>query len=205
MFMEIFPSAARLRRGTIKLKIPVETNSGSSFGSKSLGVRPRAAARAFLLIGSFCLRHGHTLRAAFLEANLDRQNARAGLLRNVDATLLRGDDAEFGEEEPRADYRMAGEFEFFARCEDSQASERVIFGRLLHEDSFGKIHFASDGEHGVVGEAIAVGDDRERVALKTSGGKNIERVEAAFHSRSIVTAEQDVAVKCARAGRRSFR
>src|SRR5712691_2839166 len=31
MFITIFPSAARLRSGTMRLKIPVDTNSGSSF------------------------------------------------------------------------------------------------------------------------------------------------------------------------------
>ena len=30
MFMEILASAARLRRGNIRLEMPVETNSGSS-------------------------------------------------------------------------------------------------------------------------------------------------------------------------------
>ena len=166
--------------------MPVETNSGSSFESKSFGVRPRAAASAFLLslagrnLAS-SLRHRDALRAAFLEADFDGENAGAGLLRNVNAAFLRGHNAEFGEKKPRADHGMAGELQFFLRRENAQTSERAVFGRFLNEDGLGEIHFARDGEHRVVGEAVTVGDDGERVAFKSSGGENVERVEAAFH------------------------
>ena len=50
MFIAILPRAARLRSGTIKLKMPVDTNSGSSFGSKSCGEIPSAEASLFLSI-----------------------------------------------------------------------------------------------------------------------------------------------------------
>ncbi len=61
MFMAILPRAARLRSGTIKLKMPVDTNSGCSFESKSFGDIPSAEASFFLLIfaglkmASFCV------------------------------------------------------------------------------------------------------------------------------------------------------
>src|SRR6266699_324069 len=61
IFIETLPSAARLRSGTIKLNMPVDTNSGSSFRSKSFGEIPRAEASFFLLIfaglksASFCV------------------------------------------------------------------------------------------------------------------------------------------------------
>jgi hypothetical protein len=51
----------------------------------------------------------------------------------------------------------------------------------LHEDGFGEIHLARDGEHHVVGETVAIGDDRERITFEASCGENVERVEAAFH------------------------
>ena len=89
--------------------------------------------------------------------------------------------------------------------ENAQTSQRVVFGGFLHEDGFREIHFAGDGEHLVVGESVAVGDDRERVAFKARGCENVERVEAAFHSDRLSLPEQDDAFRCARAGRRSFR
>src|SRR5256884_598271 len=48
MFIAILPSARRLRSGTIRLKMPVETNSVSSCGSKSFGESPSAEASFFL-------------------------------------------------------------------------------------------------------------------------------------------------------------
>ena len=120
MAMAILPSAARFRSGTIRLKTPVDTYSGSSWGSKSFGVSPSAAGEGFLVDfrgtkRRFLLRHGNALRTALLEANLHRQNARAGLLQDVYAAFLCRNDAQFGEQEPRADDGMAGEFQLFAR------------------------------------------------------------------------------------------
>jgi len=48
MFMAILPSRGAIARGTIRLKMPVDTNSGCSFGSKSLGEIPSAEASFFL-------------------------------------------------------------------------------------------------------------------------------------------------------------
>jgi len=37
---------------------------------------------------------------------------------------------------------------------------------LLHKDGFGEIHFARNSQHGVIGEAIAIGYYGERIAAK---------------------------------------
>ena len=154
----------------------METNSGSSLESRSLGVRPSAAARLSSILTverRFFLRHGHALGAAFFETDLDRQNAGAGLLQNVNAAFLRGNDAEFCEKKPRADDGMAGEFQFFLRSENAQAGERAVFGRFLDEDGFGEIHFAGDGVHVVLERPspsvmTARGLPSKRVVVKTS-------------------------------------
>ena len=62
-----------------------------------------------------------------------------------------------------------------------KASQGAFVGWLLHEDAFGEIHLAGDGLHLIVREAIAVGENGERVAFKARGGENVERVEAMFH------------------------
>jgi hypothetical protein len=76
---------------------------------------------------------------------------------------------------------MAREFQLFARGEDTKARQSFIFCGLLNEDSFRKIHLARDGQHGVIGEAIAVSNDRERIAFEARGGENVKGVVAAFH------------------------
>ena len=100
-----FGKAARFRSGTIKLKIPVETNSGSSSGAKSFGGQAQSRCQFFFFeLGGFerrfLLSHGHALRPAIFETNLHRQNSRAGLLHDVNATFLRGNDAKFRKKKP---------------------------------------------------------------------------------------------------------
>src|SRR5437867_11580154 len=79
---------------------------------------------------------------------------------------------------------MTGEFEFFLGREDAQAREGFFVRGLLYKNRFRKIHFARDSEHLIVGEAVPVSKYRERVALETVVGENIERVEAMFHDWS---------------------
>ncbi len=55
------------------------------------------------------LRHGHANRTAVVESNLDRQNARACLLQDVNAAFLGRHDAELRQKKPRADHRMTRE------------------------------------------------------------------------------------------------
>ena len=69
------------------------------------------------------------------------------MLHDVYAAFLRGDNAEFGEKEPRADDRMAGELQLFLGGEDAKAGERAVVGGLLYEDGFREIHLAGDGLH----------------------------------------------------------
>ena len=133
------------------------------------------------LEGGFFLRHGDALRAAVLEPNFHGQNSGAGLLHDVHAAFLRGNHAEFGQKEPCANDRMAGELQLFFGGEDAEAGERAVVGGLLHEDGFGEIHFAGDGQHLIVGEAVAVGNHGERIALEARGGEDVERVEAMLH------------------------
>src|SRR6266849_4899090 len=76
---------------------------------------------------------------------------------------------------------MARELQLFAGGENAQARQRLIFGGLLNEDGFGKIHLARDGEHSVIRKAIAISNDRERIAFEARGGEHVKGVEAAFH------------------------
>src|SRR5215472_16987489 len=96
-------------------------------------------------------------------------------------TLLSWHDAKLREQEPRSDNRMAGELELFASGENAEACECVVFGGLLDENGFGKIHLAGDRLHGVIREAVAIGDHRQRIALKSDGGEDVEGVETSFH------------------------
>ena len=76
---------------------------------------------------------------------------------------------------------MPGELQLFLCGEDAQTSQRLFFRGFLHKDGFREIHLAGDVQHLFKGEAISIGDDRERVAFEAGGGENVERVEAMFH------------------------
>ncbi len=124
--------------------MPVETNSGCSFASKSLDA---------------CTR----------------------LLQDMDAAVLGGNDTQFREQEPGADYGMTGELEFFFCGEDPQPREGLFIRRLLHKNRLRKIHFPRDGEHLVVRESVAISKNGKRVALEAVVGENVESVIAVFH------------------------
>ncbi len=186
IFIWIFASTARRLTGTIRLEIPVETNSIGSDGARSLGFRPSAAAsvaRVNVRARETCgpLRHGDAHRAAVVKRQFHGKNSGAGLLQDVHAAFGSGDDAEFSEQEPRADYGMAGQRQFARGGENAQASKRAIIRGPLDENSFRKIHLARDGLHFRGGNAVAIGDDRERISREGLGGENIERVESAIH------------------------
>ena len=66
------------------------------------------------------------------------------------AAVLRGNHAQFREQEPSSNHGMAGELEFFLGGEDSQPRERFFVRGPLHKDRFRKIHFARNGEHLIV-------------------------------------------------------
>src|SRR5882724_3021204 len=167
-----------------------ENAGGNEFGIELrveiLGRKSQSCSEFFLIDlrtseNRFFLGHGDALWAAVLEANLDRQNAGSRLLQDVNAAFLRRNNAQLREEKPRADDRVARELEFFFRGEDAQARERFLFGWLLDEDRLREIHFARDGEHFIVGEAVAVGDHRERISFEARVRENIKRVKAVFH------------------------
>ena len=63
----------------------------------------------------------------------------------------------------------------------AQARERAIIGGPLDENGFRKIHLARDGLHFCGGNAIAIGDDSQRISSEALGRENIERVESAVH------------------------
>src|SRR6266852_6863467 len=100
---------------------------------------------------------------------------------------------------------MPSEFQFLARSENTQPRQSFIFGGLLHKHSFGKIHFARDGQHGDIAQAIAIGYHRERIALKARCSENDKGVVTAFHWGLSVARATCWAVRRTRAGRRSFR
>jgi hypothetical protein len=127
------------------------------------------------------LGHGDALRAAILEANFHGQNACAGLLHHVDAAFLRRHHAELREQEPRAYDGMARQLQLLSSGKNAQARQSPFVGGLLHEDGFREIHFASDRLHFVLREAVAVGDDRERIALEAPGGENVDGIKTMFH------------------------
>ncbi len=128
-----------------------------------------------------CLRHGDALRSAILETNLNGKDAGARFLHHVYAAFLCGNDAQFRKKKPSANDWVAGKFQLFASGEDAQAGEGALVGRLLHEDRFGEIHLAGDGLHLIVGKAVAIGEDRERIAFEAGVGENVESVETVFH------------------------
>ena len=150
------------------------------------------------------LRHRDTLRTAVLEPDFDGKHAGAGFLHDMHAAFLCGNNAQLREKKPRADDGMAGEFQFFSRGEDAKASQGALISRLLHENRFGKIHFASDGLHLVVREAVAIGENGEWIAFEARIRENVESVETMFHG-IFCRAGADTEIRCARAARRSFR
>ncbi len=91
----------------------------------------------------------------------------------MDAAVLGGNDTQFREQEPGADYGMTGELEFFFCGEDPQSREGLFIGRLLHKNGLRKIHFPRDGKHLVIGESVAIGKDGERVAFEAVVGENV--------------------------------
>jgi hypothetical protein len=103
------------------------------------------------------------------------------LLQDVHAALGGGDDAKFSKQKPRTDHGMAGKRQFTRGSENTQTRQRAIIRGPLDEYRFGKIHLARDGLHFRSGNAVAIGDDRERISGEALGGENIERVESAVH------------------------
>src|SRR5580704_6938134 len=99
---------------------------------------------------------------------------------------------------------MASQLQLFAGGEDAQLGKSAFVGRLLHEDGFGEVHLARDGLHLVVRKAVAVGENGERIAFETRISEDVESVEAMFHW-IVSRAGAGTKIKCARAGRLSFR
>src|SRR5580704_17809647 len=129
----------------------------------------------------FRLCHGDALGTAIFETDLYRQHTRASFLHYVHAAFLRGNHTELRKKEPRADDRVAGKFQLLTRGEDAQAGQRAFIGWLLYEDRFREIHFARNGLHLIVRKAVAVGEDREGIALKSRRSENVKRVKTVFH------------------------
>ncbi len=129
------------------------------------------------------MRHGDALRPAILESDLHWQHAGAGLLHDVDAAFLSRNYAEFRQQEPSADYRVSGQFQLFLGSENAQACQRAVIGWFLHEDRFREVHFASDSHHLIIRQSVSVSNDGKRIALKSRGGENIQRMEAMVHKR----------------------
>src|SRR5580700_491960 len=158
----------------IEMRIEIFRGQAQRFGQS----------RFFKLDGTECgfrLRHGDSLWAAILETNFDGKDAGTRFLHHVYPAFLCRNDAQFGEKKPRANDRVAGKFQLFARSEDAQAGQCTFIGRFLNEDRFGEIHFARDGLHLIVRKAVAVSEDRERIALESRGGENVESVKTVFH------------------------
>src|ERR1700682_6833235 len=76
---------------------------------------------------------------------------------------------------------MSGKLQLLLGGEDAQACQRAVVPGFLHEDRFGKIHLARDGEHDMAGKAVAVRDDREWIAFKACSREDVECVETMFH------------------------
>ena len=124
--------------------------------------------------------HGDKDGAAIVKRKLDGKNSSAGLLKDMDLAFGCGDNAELGEQKPGTDDRMAGEREFLLSGEDAEAGEGAIGGGFLDEDRFGEIHFASDGLHGGVREAVAIGDYGEGIAEESFIGEDVELIKASL-------------------------
>ena len=119
------------------------------------------------------------------------QNASAGFLEHLHAAFAGGNDAERGQQKPRANYGMTGERELLGGGKNSQAREGAVAGGALHENRFGEIHFAGDGLHALGSQAVTVGDDGERIAGVGLIGKDVERVESPFQDFSREPAQGD--------------
>ena len=90
-------------------------------------VSPSAAA-------SFFLRHRHALRPPILESDLDGKHAGSRLLEHMHSAFLGRNDAKFGQQEPRSNYGVPGQFQLFFCREDPQSRQRSVFAWLLYED-----------------------------------------------------------------------
>ena len=84
----------------------------------------------------------------------------------MDAEFGSGNDAEFSEQEPGADYRMAGQRQFRVVVKMRRLCESAIIRGALDENRFGEVHLARDGLHFRGGKAVAIGDDGQRVACE---------------------------------------
>ena len=87
-----------------------------------------------------------------------------------------------GQHPRRADRGMSGEGQLAARGEDAHAVVGALgaafVGRRQHEARLGDVHLTGECLHLVVREAIRVGEDRERVALKRTIGEYVDLAEA---------------------------
>src|SRR5271167_1575735 len=83
---------------------------------------------------------------------------------------------------------MPGELQFFLGSKDAQAGQCPVVRRLLNKHGLRKVHFSRDREHLVVGQSVSIGNDRERVALKSRGGENIQSEKTMVHLSSVLSA-----------------
>src|ERR1700747_2301077 len=85
---------------------------------------------------------------------------------------------------------MTCQLQLFARREDAQPCERLIFRRLLHKNGLGEIHLPRNRQHGIGGESVCIGNYGEGIPLKAIRGEHIERIEPALHFLSFRASPQ---------------
>lgn len=91
-------------------------------------------------------------------------------------------DAEPAHYERRTDRRMSRELHFAARREDAHA--RPTTDRFLwkYKGRFGQVQFASYPLHRPGVDLGSVRENRQRIALKGYGGKNVNQIIGQIHA-----------------------
>jgi hypothetical protein len=65
---------------------------------------------------------------------------------------------------------------------NAEARESAISGGFLHENGLSKIHLSRNSLHQPRGQAVTIGDNRERIARERFVCENVELVKMALHS-----------------------
>lgn len=91
--------------------------------------------------------------------------------------LVVGEQAEVAEEEAGADGGVAGHGEFIGGSEDAEGGVGVGEGGFEEKGGLGEVHFAGEGLHLVLVEAVGVEKDGELIAGKRGGGEDVKLIE----------------------------
>ena len=76
---------------------------------------------------------------------------------------------------------MAGDGQFAFGGKNAEACQSAIAGGFLHKYGLRKVHLLRNSLHQLRGQAVAIRDNRERIASERFVCENVELVEVPFH------------------------